>query len=276
MSDPHPTFDPDIAGYYNRGKEAARLHEGVGRLERFRTQELLLRFLPPAPATVHDVGGGAGVYALWLARRGYAVNLLDAMPLHVEQARDASAKQPDAPLATLTVGDARALPFGDESADAVLLFGPLYHLTEQGDRLRALREAHRTLKPGGVVLAVSINRYASAFDALSEGFLHDPDFRTVVDRALADGQHRPPDGKPFFTTAYFHRPDELRSEVEAAGFVLEALVAVEGVAWTLTDFEAAWAEPEMRAWVLKVTRQLEGEPSLLGASSHVLAVGRKA
>lgn len=276
MSNPHDAFEPDIARYYKQGKEALRLHKGKSQLERLRTQELLLRFLPPAPATIHDIGGGAGVYALWLAQRGYTVNLLDAMPLHVEQARSASALQPDAPIATVTLGDARALPFEDASADAVLLFGPLYHLTEQGDRLAALREAHRTLKPGGVVLVASINRFASAFDALFEGYLHDPDFRTVVDRALADGQHRSPDGERFFTTAYFHRPDELRDEVGGAGFTPEALVGIEGMAWALGDFEAAWADLEAREWVLKITRQMESEPTLLGVSSHVMAVGRKA
>lgn len=276
MSDTHDAFDPAITEYYNRGKETARLHEGRSQLERLRTQELLLRFLPPAPAIVHDVGGGAGVYALWLAQHGYTVNLLDATPLHVEQAQNASALQPDAPIKTVTLGDARALPFEDASADAVLLFGPLYHLTEHGDRLAALREAHRTLKSGGVVLAASINRFASAFDALFGGYLHDPDFRPVVDRALADGQHRSPDGKRFFTTAYFHRPDELRDEVSAAGFIPEALVGIEGMAWALGDFEAAWADPEAREWVLKITRQLESEPTLLGMSSHLMAVGRKA
>ena len=265
----------EITGYYNRGREAARLEGGKNQLERLRTQELLIRFLPPAPAVVHDIGGGAGVYALWLAAYGYSVNLLDAMPLHVEQAKEASVRQAEASLESITLGDARALPFADRSADAVLLLGPLYHLTEQKDRLTALREAHRVLKPGGVVLAVSINRFASAFDALFEGYLHDPAIRTVIDRTLTDGQHRSPEGKGFFTTAFFHRPEELRGEVEAAGFSTEALVGIEGVAWTLGDFEAAWADPEARAWALNVARLLEAEPTLLGVSSHVLAVGRK-
>lgn len=272
MPDPNNAFDATIAAYYNQGKEVTRLQRGRNQLEHHRTQELLLRFLPPVPAVVHDIGGGAGVYALWLARQGYTVNLLDAVPLHVEQAQRASARQPEALLESMTVGDARALPFANESADAVLLLGPLYHLTEQQDRLLALREAHRTLRPGGVLLTVGINRFASAFDALALGFVHDPDFREVVDRALEGGQHRPPEGKPFFTTAYFHHPDDLRAEVEAAGFAGANLLGIEGLAWVLGDFEAGWADPEVRAWILKLARQLEREPTLLGVSSHLMAV----
>jgi 2-polyprenyl-3-methyl-5-hydroxy-6-metoxy-1,4-benzoquinol methylase len=78
-----------MLAYYEEGRERDRLlRRGLGRLEYLRTRELLARYLPPAPATVLDVGGGAGVYALPLAREGYSVHLIDAVPLHVEQARD--------------------------------------------------------------------------------------------------------------------------------------------------------------------------------------------
>lgn len=70
-------------------------------------QELLLRGLPPPPAVILDVGGGSGVYAHWLAAQGYTVHLVDGVPLHVEQARQASATQGAFPLASAEVGDAR-------------------------------------------------------------------------------------------------------------------------------------------------------------------------
>jgi ubiquinone/menaquinone biosynthesis C-methylase UbiE len=105
-----------------------------------------------------DIGGGAGVYSFWLAAMGYSVHLVDAMPLHIEQARQVASQPGTPPLACLSVGDARRLDFRDEIADAVLLMGPLYHLTERDDRLLALREAHRVLCPGGMVCAVGISR----------------------------------------------------------------------------------------------------------------------
>ena len=76
----------DVKQFYALGREETRLESSDDKFERARTFELLERYLPCAPATVHDIGGGPGVYALWLAARGYKVNLLDFIKLHVEQA----------------------------------------------------------------------------------------------------------------------------------------------------------------------------------------------
>ncbi|WP_415790165.1 class I SAM-dependent methyltransferase [Deinococcus saxicola] len=203
-------ISPEAMQMYTKGGEAARLASGHNQLEHLRVQELLLRFLPPAPARVIDVGGGPGVHALWLARHGYVLDLLDVVPLHVEQARTASQLQAETPLGSAAVGDARALPFETGSTDAVLLFGPLYHLIERKDRLKALSEARRVLKEGGVVLAMSVNRFASTFDGLFGGLYADPEFMAMADQDLANGQHRPPLGKPYFTTTFFHHPLALR------------------------------------------------------------------
>src|SRR5262249_59100842 len=173
--------------------------------------------------------------------------------------------------------DARWLPYADASADAVLLLGPLYHLTDRGDRLRAWREAGRVLRPGGVVLAAAVSRFASALDSLRTGFLDDPLFARMVDADLRDGVHRNPTGDPaYFTTAYFHRPEELRAEAEEAGLRHEATLGVEGPGWLLQDFDRWWADEARRARLLAGARAGEAEPALLGVSAHWLAVARRA
>nr|PZN23566.1 MAG: hypothetical protein DIU78_13675 [Pseudomonadota bacterium] len=78
-----------------------------------------------------------------VGRGGYTVHLVDPVRRLVEEAQRGSAASPN-PIATYRVGDARKLAFGDGIADGVLLLGPLYHLTEAAERLRALREAHRS------------------------------------------------------------------------------------------------------------------------------------
>lgn len=265
-----------IESHYTTGYEDLRLKTGSGKLELERVRELLARFLPPPPAVVLDIGGGTGAHALGLASEGYEVHLLDIVPLHIELARQASAAQPATPLAEAVVGDARSLPWADGNADAVLFFGPLYHLTFREDRLRALREARRVLKPGGIFLAAGISRFASALDGVREGYLADPAFAAIVDRDLTDGQHRNPTGKPeYFMDTFFHHPDELRGEIVAAGFEVDVVFGIEGPGWLVHDFDAWWDDPERRERLLHLARRLESEPALSGISAHLLAAARK-
>jgi ubiquinone/menaquinone biosynthesis C-methylase UbiE len=265
-----------ILDHYQDGDEAARLQQGWFRLEYTRTQELILKHLPPAPAKIVDAGGGAGVYACWLATRGYQVHLTDPVPKHVEQAHTASSQQPEHPLASAEVGDARHLPHADNSADAVLLLGPLYHLVEREERLACLREAHRVVRPGGIVWGAGISHFASLFDSLTHGFFDDPVFAPILARDLEDGQHRNPTTNPiYFTDAFFHRPGELSRECLAAGFQVMEVAAIEGPAWLARDFDKLWADPAQRKRLLAAVRKVEREPSVLGVSAHIMAIGRK-
>lgn len=186
-------IDPAIESHYGTGYERSRLFPG-GRpsLEFVRSMELLDRLLPPPPVQVLDVGGGPGTYAAPLARRGYRVHLVDPVELHVEQARQAAGSDPAAAFSAF-VGDARALSEPDQSQEAVLLFAPLYHLTDGADRRQALGEARRVLRAGGRLLVMAVCRFASLLDGLYEGWLDDPQFRPIVDRDPVDGQHRNPD-----------------------------------------------------------------------------------
>jgi ubiquinone/menaquinone biosynthesis C-methylase UbiE len=260
-------MDEAFLRHYSLGVERDRLVAGGDQLELVRTFELLAEVLPPPPARLLDVGGGPGVYAARLARSGYDVELVDVLPLHVEQARERAAAQPDAPF-TAEVADARDLAaFADESVDAVLLLGPLYHLTDREDRVRALAEARRVVRAGAVVAAVAISRYASLLDGTVRGFLDDPRFAAIVERDLSEGQHRNPENvEGWFTTAYFHLPGELCAEVEEAGLSVERLAGVEGPGGWLDRW------PEQRERVLHAARLAENVPAM---SAHMLCVARR-
>jgi len=266
----------EVAAYYARGLERDRLAVGQGALEFTRTQALLERYLPAPPAVVADVGGGPGRYAVWLAERGYRVHLIDPVPLHVDQALAAAGGRSGAALLSAEVGDARSLRLPDSSADAVLLLGPLYHLPERADRLQALTEARRVCRRGGGVIAAAISRFASTLDGLRGGYLEDPAFAAVAAGDLRHGRHRNPTGDPaYFTTAYFHRPEDLAAECAAAGLTHEATLAVEGAAWLLPDLDARLSDTRRRAALLAALASLETEPTLLGVSAHLLTVARR-
>jgi ubiquinone/menaquinone biosynthesis C-methylase UbiE len=273
---PQPTFPQEITRYYEEVAEERRLAAGPGQLEFARTKEVVLRYLSPPPATILDVGGAAGAYALWLAERGYRVHLIDPVPRLVEEARRRSEASPNR-VCTCQVGDARELPFSDGAADGVLLLGPLYHLTDAAERLRALREVYRVLRPGGVMFAAAISRCASALDGVARDLFADPAFAAIVLRDLEQGQHRnETDRWDYFTTAYFHHPEELRAEVLSVGFNCQSVLGLEGPGWVLSDFDERWADSRKREDLLRVARALEQEGSVVGLSAHLLAVGTKA
>ena len=260
-------MDEVAVRHYSGGLERDRLVDGGDRLELTRTLEFLAQALPPPPARLLDIGGGPGVYAARLASQGYTVRLVDLLPLHVEQALERAAAQPESPFEA-DVGDARDLSrFGDESADAVLLLGPLYHLTDGDDRRQALAEARRVVRGGGVVAAVAICRYASLIDGVVSGFLDDPRFVEIVDRDLREGQHRNPENvEGWFTTAYFHLPADLCSEAEQAGLKVERLLGVEGPGGWFGNW------PDRRERILRAARLAEHVPAL---SPHMLCLARR-
>jgi ubiquinone/menaquinone biosynthesis C-methylase UbiE len=266
----------EVIAYYDKFQEESRLAAGASRLELERTKEILQQLLPKAPARIVDVGGAAGVYSAWLAELGYEVHLVDASERLIGEARKVNATL-SKPIASVSVADARQLPQPDNFADVVLVMGPLYHLTVEDARMKALREARRVLTTSGLLVVAAISRYASTLDGLARSRAKDPAFTRIRDRDLLDGQHRnDTDKMDYFTTAYFHRPEDLRQEMRAAKFDGVKVLGVEGAGWMVADFDARWADPVMREDLLATARAFESEPSMLGVSAHLLGIGRKA
>ncbi|MBX3264692.1 MAG: methyltransferase domain-containing protein [Labilithrix sp.] len=250
--------------HYMGQDEGTRLtRTGHGRLEQLRTRELLTRHLPAAPARVLDIGGGTGVHAAWLVAQGYNVHLIDPVPIHVERAREHHG-------VTAAEGDARNLVQDDASADAVLLLGPLYHLVERADRLTALREAHRVLRPGGIVAVAAITRYMALLTYCADGELNADRLRRLLP-TLSTGRYDP---SLDFTDAYFHHPEELATELRQGGFEDVRVFGVEGPGWTAVDAAGADGGRLMDSALL-CARALEEDPAMLSANAHLLAVGRR-
>lgn len=262
-----PELDSMVAAYYARGGEDTRLRAGEGRLELIRTQDVLRRVLPAPPADVLDVGGGSGVHAEWLAADGHRVRLVEPVPGHVARAAEL-------PGVSAALGDARSLPEDDAAYDAVLLLGPLYHLLDRDDRVRALAEARRVVRPGGLVVAATINRLAGVLDMARKNRFGDAASRASVTGAARTGALRPQTDVGF-TTAYFHRPEDVPGEFTDAGLPCAGQYSVEGALWLLGDVDARLDDPVRREDLLDAIRYGESEPSLLGASGHLLTVGRR-
>jgi SAM-dependent methyltransferase len=195
----------------------------------------------------------------------------DIVELHVNQVRDRHDARVDTAL-----GDARSLDLADNSVDAVLLLGPLYHLPTQSDRVRALGEARRVVRPGGHVYAAAISRWAPRLHGILVDRFHTkyPAIAEMVDQMELTGVMLPVHEASF--NGYAHTPDQLRNEDEDAGLVVEQLVSVEGISFALGDIADRLEDEAERALLFDTLRAVESVPELLGVGPHMLAVCRSA
>lgn len=234
-----------------------------------RTKELLDRFLPDLSAKVIDIGGGTGVYASWLASVGHKVHLVDVVPAHVELASQ---------LGTFTcaLGDARRLEEAAGTYDVALLLGPMYHLLALDDRLAALEEARRVLKPGGFMAVAYISRLGVALDGFVKGWIYEVHRARGVDAMEhVVGLGSDPGGSGFGPIAYFHLPSEIRPELESSGLEVTGIFGVEGPGWIHADFDDRWQHQEDRDVILDTARTCESVPQMQGFSPHIIAIARK-
>ncbi len=248
------------------------------RLERHRveygvTMKALAEYLPPARARVADIGGSVGRYSIELARRGYEVTLVDLSGKCLEFAR-CKAAEAGVRLAGVVHADARDLPMlKDGQFDAVLLMGPLYHLLEHEQRLRAVREAWRVLRPGGRVFAAAITRNSMVQFAAGRNVEYVVRCRKDLESVLATGILRKNDRDPF-PDAWMCRPEEIPPLMREGEFEQVSLMNVEALAYELEEKINAAGEDLHRQWIDLLYR-LCRDPAVLGTGGHLLYVGEK-
>ena len=264
----------NIADFYTATSEEGRLQIGLGPLEFERCQDLISRYLPKK-GVIADVGGGPGIYAEWLADMGHDVHLIEPVEKHVKQANKRS-KQAKRPFKVIQ-GEAQKLELPDNFANVVIMHGPLYHLQQKQDRLQALTEAKRVLKPGGIILAFAINHSASVLVYFLNGAIHIPKINQMCREELTTGLHHPPQDVPgIFITSFFHRPKQLRDELEEAGFAYINTFAVEGMIWLDKNYFETRADEQKKAAVMELLKLTESDQELLTLSPHMMIAGRKA
>lgn len=267
----------EVYEFYNSGAEIGRLERGLGVVEFDRTKEIISRYLS-GKLTVYDIGGGIGMYSSWLASSGHDVTLVELAPAAVSYAIEHMSESDPYEAKT---GDARKLDLPGNSADMVLLMGPLYHLMSRDDRLMCLNEARRVMKDNGVLIASGISKFSSATWALSvygtaNEFISDDVYMDMIRREMTTGEHiRPPEYPYFISNAYFHTIDGFREEISEAGFKVTESVAVEGCSWIAPDIAEKWKDEDKRERLLEIIRLTEHEETMMGISPHFIVCAVK-
>jgi ubiquinone/menaquinone biosynthesis C-methylase UbiE len=265
----------EIIDFYSKGGEIDRLYQPNFIVEGIRTKQIIERYLDHPNMHILDIGGGAGHYAFWLQQKGHRVTLIDISPEHIEAVK-AEGQKTGLHLEKAEEGNATDLQFNSDKFDLVLMLGPLYHLTEKSARIQAIKEAGRVLKPGCTLIIAIISRYASLIDGFNRDLINDDEFFEVVHNDLATGIHENPTNNPqYFTTAYFHKTQELAEEIHESGLKLEKLIAVESFGWFIKDIDQKVKDESYLRKLLGTISAVESNPDLLAISPHIAAVVTK-
>lgn len=268
----------EVLEFYNAGAEKGRLERGLGKVEFYRTKEVLKKYISNINNKIYDIGGGIGIYSSWLAGLGNEVHLLELAPSAVEYAVNNQCENNNF---IAEICDARNINRPDESADIVLLMGPLYHLQNQDDRLQVLNEAKRVLKKDGLLFSVGISKFSSTTWALStygkdNNFLDDDIYNDMIEKELSSGIHNRPKEYPLIIAqAYFHSPLELQKEIESVGFKTIQKYAIEGVIWFTPLLDEKWNDKSSRERLLNIVRRTENKEEIMGMSPHFMVVSKK-
>lgn len=280
------SIDKTVLAGYDAGIERDRLRSGIGLLEFERTKEILTEKLPKPPAVIYDIGGAYGEYSWWLASLGYEVHLFDLSKTNIAMSKELATEYPGIALHSAMVCDARSIPRPNNSADAILLMGPLYSITEYEERILAIKEGHRLLKDGGILFSAALTPYSVLIPRIARYHedhskkrreLDEPAVITMIGRALEDGCYINPEKKiaTGIGSSHLHTAKALRKELSCGGFSTASVHGVMGGAWLAPDLDELLANKETRETLMKTIRMLDTHEEIIGLSGHLLAVSVK-
>ena len=277
------TIDNAVLAFYEEGREYNRLRTDIGLIEFERSKEISLENLPTPPAAIYDIGGAYGEYSWWLASLGYEVHLFDLSETNIKMSKKLAKEYPGCSLAASEVCDARKVPRADNSADAVLLMGPLYHIMEYTERINAVKECHRLLKTDGLLFFAALTPFSVLLDKLSvyspngKSYLENPDFLAMVERELKDGTHINPNKEVYsgLGSSHLHTAKALKAELSAGGFFDTVVHGVMGGAWLANNIDELWKNEKSRNALMNTVRMLDTHEEIIGLSCHLLAVSRR-
>tara|TARA_R110002126_G_scaffold291790_1_gene458465 strand:- start:48630 stop:49451 length:822 start_codon:yes stop_codon:yes gene_type:complete len=269
-----PLISKELEDFYNKASEETRLEKGMGIFEFERIKELIQQHIKNTNATIIDVGGGTGKYSEWLANKGHQVHLIEPVQKHIKLA-EKRAKKLKNPF-SVTIGKAQDLPYKNETADLVILHGPLYHLQKREDRVATILEAKRVLKKGGIILGFAINATASTVVGLMNGMLHANSFFEMCKQELTTGMHNAPKDFPFLLAdAFYHKPQDLKTEFLEQDLEFINVFAVEGMIWLDNEYFANMLDKKKSKTLKALQKLTENDEYLLPFSPHMMIAVRK-
>jgi ubiquinone/menaquinone biosynthesis C-methylase UbiE len=252
-------------------------HPTQGALEFSINKAWIQKFLPKPGSRVLDIGGGPGRYSIWLAWQGYRVTLADLSPDLLAIARRKAAEE-GVELDQVVEANAVDLSrFDDNSFDAILCLGPMYHLLEESDRQAVAGELFRVLNRGGHAFVAFLNHLGALRAAVNQDIpFFTPYTFDIVKRWHYDHVMDFPVAG-IFSPAWVIHPLDVAPFMERSGFGSVEVISSQSVAGDVQGHLALFAErqPELHAWVIDELANIANDPTIIGSGWHLLYIGRK-
>ena len=270
-----------IKNYYKHFDEKNRLNnDNSGKLEFLMTMSILEKNIPPVSAgtevAILDLGGGAGAYSFPLAKKGYAVTLADLSETLLLQAKKQKEDTKVQNLISCDQVNATDLSrYKDNAFDVVLLFGPLYHLTEKAERQKCISEVYRVLKSGGKVFA-SFIPHLSGCIALVQRFCWSPDQVNIntLQESFASGTFKNLSDKGF-QEGYYPASEEIENLFAANGFEKQLLRSIRGFGYEKEDVIFKFKNKNDFSKILELIDSTADDKSIIEMCGHAMYVGVK-
>ena len=255
-----------LTEYYSNYDEEGRLMSRHGKVEYLTTMRYIERYLVPG-TRILEIGAATGRYSHTLARMGYTVDAVELVQHNIDIFNQNT--QPGEKI-TVRQGDARDLgAFSDDTYDMTLLLGPMYHLFTAEDQQKALEEAIRVTRPGGIIYAAYCSNDATMVQyCFGRGMLREEKYQRLVDPVTFKASADPAE------LFMLYRKDEIDALMEQ--------FATERLHFVGTDMATNYMrsviddmEDELYDMYLRYHFSICERPDLVGASHHFLDIFRK-
>lgn len=261
-----------VIKFYESFDEDSRLQTRKSKRIEFITTTKILDSYFKQPTNILEVGAGSGVYSFYFAQHGHTVTATDLSEKHIAVMHEKSKHSDRFPIQMFEADATDLHMLADNSFDAVLCLGPMYHLVDLDMQKRCISECLRVLKPEGIVAFAYIPRH-QVFPYVVQG---DRKYFTDewLDRILSRGSTRAAEQDSFWTDAYYHTPEQIEQLLIEHQMEIVDHIATDGIAPLMGEFIDQLDDEEYEVWLQYHFRTCR-EPSILGMSNHGLVIGKK-